>query len=599
MKKRIEISDEFKWDLTKIYKSYDEWKEEYNSIKNKLNSIEEYKDKFLNSANDLYDFMKLLEEVSLKVDKLYTYAHLHNDEDTSNAFYQELESKSRDLYILYSEAISFVEPEILKFGKDKIDSYIDEFDELKYFEKDFKDIFRYKDHILSEKEEKLLSTLSNAFSNPEDVYEYLTDTDMKFGFIKDEDDKEVELNISNYSVYLTSRDRRVRKDAFEMMYNTFKQYKNTLAATLSGNVDILNKMAKIRGFSSSLEASLFNEEIDVSIYNNLIDNIHNNLDKLYKYFNLKKDILNLDEMHIYDTYAKVVDDNKKKYSFDEAKELVINAVSPLGDEYNKIITGAFDEGWIDIYPNEAKRSGAYSGGCYDTLPYLLLNYEGEYNHVSTLAHELGHSMHSYLTRKNNPPITGDYKIFVAEVASLVNELLLAKYMLKNSSNKNEKLAIINNLLDLYKATIYRQVMFAEFERDIAKLSEDGEVLTSELLCDLYYELNKKYYGEDVIVDEEIKYEWMRIPHFYYNFYVYKYAIGLCCASRIVDNILNCKDDALDKYINFLSSGCRKSPLELLKDTDCDLSNSEVFDSAIKIFDDLLDEFILLSSERSE
>ena len=599
MKKRIEISDEFKWDLEKIYKSYDEWKEDYNLIKEKINTISDYKDKFLNSPEDLYEFMKLLEDISLKVDKLYTYAHLHNDEDTSNTFYQELEGKARDLYIAYSEEISFVEPDMLKFGEDKISSYISEFKELEYFKKDFHDIFRYKDHILSEKEEKLLSTLSNAFSNPEDVFEYLTDTDMKFGFIKDESGEEVELNNSNYSVYLTSRDRRVRKDAFEMMYNTFKQYKNTLAATLSGNVDILNKMAKIRGFSSSLEASLFNEEIDVSIYNNLIDNINNNLDKLYKYFNIKKNILGLDEMHIYDTYAKVVDDNKKKYSFDEAKELVINAVKPLGDEYNKIITSAFSDGWIDIYPNDAKRSGAYSSGCYETLPYLLLNYEGQFNDVSTLAHELGHSVHSYLTRTNNPPITGEYKIFVAEVASLVNELLLAKYMLKNSSEKQEKLAIINNLLDLYKATIYRQVMFAEFERDIAKLSEDGEVLTSELLCDLYYKLNEKYYGKDVVIDKEIQYEWMRIPHFYYNFYVYKYAIGLCCASRIVDNILSEKDGALDKYINFLSSGCRKSPLELLKDTDCDLSNNEVFDSAIKVFNDLLDDFILLSSERSE
>ena len=599
MKERKEIDDRFKWDLTKIYKSYDEWKNEYDLIKNEIDKIESYKESFLNSSDDLYDFMKLVEFVSLKLDKLYTYAHLHNDEDMSNSFYQELEGKARDLYILYSEVISFVEPEILKCGEDKINDFLSDNKKLEYFKKDFNEIFRYKGYTLSEKEEKLLSTLSNAFSNPEDVYSYLTDTDMKFGFIKDEDGNEVELTNSNFSIYRTSSNQVVRRDAFITMFNAFKQYKNTLAATLSGNVDILNKMAKIRGFSSSLEASLFNEEIDVSIYNNLIGNINNNLDKLFKYFNIKKEILGLDDLHIYDTYAKVVDNNKKKYSFEEAKELVINAVKPLGDEYNKIIASAFSDGWIDIYPNKSKRSGAYSGGSYDTLPYLLLNYEGEYNDVSTLAHELGHSVHSFLTRSNNSPVTGDYKIFVAEVASLVNELLLAKYMLKNSSSTQEKLVILNDLLDLYKATIFRQVMFAEFERDIAKLNEDGEILTSDLLCEKYFELNKKYFGDNVICDEEIKYEWMRIPHFYYNFYVYKYAIGLCCASRIVDNILSEKDGSLDKYINFLSSGSRKSPLELLKDTDCDLSSNEVFDSAMKIFNDLIDEFVLLNNERSE
>lgn len=587
--KRSEISSCYKWDLDAIYKTEDEFNKEYNEILEKIKSISNYKETFLNSANDLYNFMKDTEYISLRLDKLYSYAHMHYDEDTSNTKYQEFDGRVKDLIDKYAVTMAGSDSIILK-NYDQILKYTEEDERLVYFKKEFDDIYRFKDHILSEEEEQILSSLSRALFNGEETYSYLTDTDMKFGNIIDEDGNEVELTESNYPVYRISSDRRVRKDVFKQLLSTYGNYKNTLASTLSGHINSLCKLAKINKFSSSMEASLFNEEIDVKVYNNLIDNISKNLDCLYKYFDLKKEILGVSELHLYDTYAKVVDDFKKKYSFEEAKEMVIEATKPLGEEYTKNLKRAFDEKWIDVYPNECKKGGAYSGGSYLTYPYLLLNYEGMYDDVSTLAHELGHSMHSYFTRTNNPPITGDYKIFVAEVASLVNEVLLSKYMIKNCKDKNEKLAIINNLLDLYKATIFRQVMFAEFEKDINSYVEDDGVLTQEWLCNRYYDLNKKYYGDRVVVDDEIKYEWMRVPHFYYDFYVYKYAIGLCCASRIVDNILSGKEGSLDKYINFLSSGCRKSPLELLKDTDCDLTSNEVIDSAIKIFKDLVLEF---------
>ena len=413
---------------------------------------------------------------------------------------------------------------------------------------------------------------------------------MKFGTIKDEKGNDVILTESNYSIYLNSKDRNVRKSAFERILGTYGEYKNTISSMMTGNVETLVTLAKIKGYNSSLEASLFNEEIDPIVYDTLIDTVSNHLDVLYKYYEAKRKMLKLDELHLYDTYVNVISDDTK-YTFEEAHDLVLKATSILGDEYTKILEKAFEERWIDIYPNDAKRGGAYSGGTYDTKPFVLLNYEGRYNDVSTLIHELGHSMHSYLTRTNNPYVTGEYKIFVAEVASTVNELLLAKYMLKNSKNKKEKLSILSELMGLYKATIYRQVMFAEFEKNIHECVSNGEVLTSELMCDMYYKLNKKYFGDKVVVDDVIKNEWMRIPHFYYNFYVYKYAIGLSCASKIVSDIYNEVPGSRERYIKFLSSGSRKSPMELLKDTGCDLTNSEVVESAIKMFSELLDEFI--------
>ena len=595
-KKREEIDNNYKWDLSSIYKDLNEFNKDLKDAEEKIKEIEKYKDNFMDDENILYEFLSFIEDLERKLEKLYMYAHLNFDSDTTNTTYQELFGKVKNIFTLYSFISSFVSPNMIKYDYSVIEDYMSKNKNLKKYEKEIKDIFKYKDHTLSLKEEELLSTFGNVLSSGEDIFSYLTDSDIRFGTIKDEDDKEVELTESNFSVYRTSKVRRVRKDSFEGIFSTYSNYKNTISACFASNVEALCRLAKVRGFSSSIEASLFDDDVEVKIYDNLIDVVSKNLKPLYKYYDEKRKILKLDDFHIYDAYANIVPSFDKKYSFEEAKKLTIEATKVLGEEYTKILNKEFDEKWVDIYPNKGKRTGAYSSGSYDTKPFILLNFEGKYNDVSTLAHESGHSVHSYLSRTNQDFYNSQYKIFVAEVASTVNELLLAKYMINNSKDKEEKLFILNNLLDLYKATIYRQVMFAEFEKYAHELFEKGEVLTSEVLEDKYYELNKKYFGDKVEIDDLIRYEWLRVPHFFYNFYVYKYAIGLSCASHIVNNILSGKEGAKENYIKFLSSGGSKTPIELLKIADCDLTKGEVIQSAIDMFEELLDETLKLIKE---
>ena len=484
----------------------------------------------------------------------------------------------------------FVDTELLKEDYAKIEKFYQDEPKLLEHEVNIKDTFRYKKHTLSDIEEKLLSNISKAFGNDEQTYGYLTDSDMTFGTIKNEDNKEVELTDTNYSIYIESKDRRVRKEAFDALYNHYKQFKNTITSTFDGSIKQSVSIAKLRKYNSAFEASLFKDEISIDVYNTLVNTIHENLNVFHKYYDLKKKVLNLDEFHLYDVYVEMVKDYDKKYSFDEAKQIVINALSVLGNDYIETFKKAFDEKWIDIYPNKNKRGGAYSGGSYDTKPYILLNYQGTLDDVSTLAHEGGHSMHSYYTRTNQPIQYGDYPIFVAEVASTVNEILLAKYMLKNSTSKEEKLVILNQLLELFKGTIYRQVMFSEFEKYAYDLVENDDVITSDKLCDKYYQLNKLYFGDNVVVDDLIRYEWEKVPHFYYNFYVYKYATGISAACKIVDGILNNEKDALDNYLNMLKSGSRQNPLDTLKIAGVDMTDKEVYESAIKMFDETIEEF---------
>ena len=374
------------------------------------------------------------------------------------------------------------------------------------------------------------------------------------------------------------------------MYKGYSSVKNTIASTMYGAVNSNVVIANLKNYDSAIKASLYADNVTTDIYDNLIETVNNNLDTLFKYYSLRKDVLGLTELHLYDLYANLIESAEKKYTFEEAKDIVLNALKPLGENYVKDATKAFTERWVDVYPNETKRSGAYSGGCYDTYPYMLLNYQGRLNDVSTLAHELGHSMHSYYSRKNNSYQDADYKIFVAEVASTVNELLLCKYLLKESQDKEVKLSILNRLMELFKGTIYRQTMFAEFEKDMYQIVEQGNIFTWEDLSNMYYDLNKKYFGNDVVVDEDIKYEWSRIPHFYYNFYVYKYATGLSAACFIVDNILSGKENALESYLEFLSAGSKYYPLEELKIAGVDMTDPKVVESAIKMFDEAINEF---------
>lgn len=591
IKDRSMIETKDKWDLSLIYKTQKDFENELEITKNLiLEYRKKYENHTMDNANIFYNSIIDSLEISRKLDKLYVYASMKSDEDVSNNDNQELKNKVINLYDLATANMFFVDTELLKEDYAKIEKFYQDEPKLLEHEVNIKDTFRYKKHTLSDIEEKLLSNISKAFGNDEQTYGYLTDSDMTFGTIKNEDNKEVELTDTNYSIYIESKDRRVRKEAFDALYNHYKQFKNTITSTFDGSIKQSVSIAKLRKYNSAFEASLFKDEISIDVYNTLVNTIHENLNVFHKYYDLKKKVLNLDEFHLYDVYVEMVKDYDKKYSFDEAKQIVINALSVLGNDYIETFKKAFDEKWIDIYPNKNKRGGAYSGGSYDTKPYILLNYQGTLDDVSTLAHEGGHSMHSYYTRTNQPIQYGDYPIFVAEVASTVNEILLAKYMLKNSTSKEEKLVILNQLLELFKGTIYRQVMFSEFEKYAYDLVENDDVITSDKLCNKYYQLNKLYFGDNVVVDDLIRYEWEKVPHFYYNFYVYKYATGISAACKIVDGILNNEKDALDNYLNMLKSGSRQNPLDTLKIAGVDMTDKEVYESAIKMFDETIEEF---------
>ena len=593
--KREEVKVSDKWDLESVYQGMDEYNKDYELVKNNINKLKDMQNTFLNSSKDFKDFLILDNNTSRLLGKLYTYSARKYDEDTGNSTYQELYFKINNLYQAYSEATSFAVPMILEKDKKTILDYLDKEQDLKNYRHTILDILRYKEHTLSLEEEHIITSFSKVLDSSSDTADFLMDTDMKFGLIKDENDKEIELTSSNYSTLLRSKNRRVRKDAFTNYHKMYGNFKNTLTSTLAATCDALSISSKLKKYNSSMEASLFDDFIPVSLYNNLIKVVHDSLPNLYKYYDIKKKLLNLEEFHLYDGYVSTVKNIDKKYPFEEGKELVKNALSILGDEYSKELDKAFMEGYIDKYPNLNKRSGAYSAGSYDTKPFVLLNYTEGYDDVSTLAHELGHSMHTYFSNKYNPYETSGYPIFLAEIASTVNELLLSYYMEENAKTKDEKLYILNERLDTFKGTIFRQTMFAEFEKYIHELTDQKEVLTSENICNYYYELNKLYFGVDVVVDEEIKYEALRIPHFYTPFYVYKYATGLSIASYIVKNILNNTKDFKEKYLDFLKSGGRDYPLEVLKIIDIDLTDTKVFEEAMDMFKETLDKFISLSN----
>lgn len=598
MKEQIErsaVNDEFKWDLTPIYPDDETWYKDLEVAKEAIKNVSNYTN-LLDSASNLLEYITYDQKTERLLYKLYYYAHLNSDADTTDTKYQKMVKMITDIMSEYSELGAYITPLFMKTDYSVIESYYEDEPRLKDYEFNIKDMYRYQKHTLSEEQEKMLSILSTSLGNALDTYEALTDSDMKYGKIKDEDNKDVELTDSNYGKYISSKNRNVRKSAFNLMYKTYADYKNTITSTYNGDIDTNIALAKIRNYNTAREASLFNDNVTPEIYDNLINTVNKNLNVLYKYYDLKKDVLGLEELHLYDIYADLIEVETDEYEFEQAKELVINALSVLGEDYKNVLHKAFSERWIDVYNNKGKRSGAYSSGFYDTNPYILLNYEKQLNDVSTLAHELGHSMHTYYSCQNNDYQYSSYKIFVAEVASTVNELLLSKYMLKNSTKKEEKLYILNRLMELFKATIFRQTMFAEFERDMYEKRENKEALTNDVLCDAYYNLNKKYFGPNVVVDEEIKYEWERIPHFYYGFYVYKYATGLSAACYIVEGILNGKENALEDYLSFLKTGGSMYPVDELKVAGVDICNPEVVESAIHMFDEIIEEFKNLINE---
>ena len=588
-KKRSEINEKDTWDLSVLYNNTEAFKEEYKKLKDDIKEIEKYKGKLLESADTLLNFLKLEDTLERRLYKLYYYAHLNFDVDTTNAKSLELTAEISQLITIYSTLTSFVDPELLKAEYAKILNFYNEKPELLTYRFNLENLYRYKKHTLKENEEKILSTLSEALNASDEIYESLTDSDLTFGNIV-VDGKRIEFTESNYSTFIESNDRKVRQKAFNILFKNYQKYIHTIANTFRFHVETASKLAKLKHYESSLAASLFQENIDIKVYENLIKTVRKNLSTLYDYYNLKKEVLGLDKLHLYDIYANMVLDIDVKYTFDEAKNIVLDALGILGTDYQKKLTKAFNNRFIDIYNNKGKRSGAYSSGFYDTPPYILLNYEGGYSDLTTLAHELGHSMHTMYSCENNPYNTSSYQIFVAEVASTVNELLLLKYLLKKTDSKKEKLFLLNKLLELFKGTIFRQTMFAEFEKNMYESHEKGIVLTPEYLNSEYYNLVCDYFGRDVVKDKLIQYEWMRLPHFYYNFYVYKYAIGLSAACKIVHDIELNGEKAISNYLAFLKTGGSMYPSEELKIAGVDISSPEFIEEAISMFKETISEF---------
>lgn len=588
MKDRKDIDKKYTWNLDVIYSNTTEFDKDYDLVIDKINSLKKYENTMMDNSDNFYNSIRLSFEIERLIDKLYCYANLSFDLDTSNNNKQELCEKISNLRSKYSENSYFIVPSILKNDYGVIEKYMKENPLIKDYEISIKEIYRYKEHTLSDTEEKLLSSIGKMVGNSYDTYELFKDCDMSFDSIEDENGKKVELNNSNYSLYIESKDRRVRKDTFNTLYKEYKKYTNTFASLISSNMKELSTLAKINKYNSAIEMSLYADDVDIKVYNNLIDSVHKHIDYIYDYYKLKKDILNLNDIHLYDVYVPIGNILDKKYSYEEAKEVILKVLEVFGDEYITKVKEALDNRWIDVYPTKNKRTGGYSGGSYDTYPYILLNYQDKYNDMSTLIHEMGHSMHSYYSRNYNDYQNSEYRIFVAEVASTVNELLLSHYLLEHSSDVEEKKYILNNLMELYRATIYRQTMFAEFERDISSIIDNDGALTADKLSNMYYDLNKFYFGDGVVVDDEIRYEWERIPHFYYDFYVYKYATGLSAATAIVKGILDKKENAVENYIDFLKCGSRLSPIESLKVAGVDLTNSSVADTALDEFKNILD-----------
>lgn len=592
IKNRSEISDEYKWDLSKIYKNDKELEKDIKIVKNYIDKFKEYDDKYkdFNDCNVLYMITKDYFDSSRVISKIYTYASLKNSEDVANTNSLELLDKVETLNVELSKASNFYDNRLLKLDYNTILEFYKNKEELNQYKRYFFKCFRYKKYMLSEEEEKLMVNLSKAFNDSETLFDTLADNDIDFGKIKTENDEEVVLTSTNYRMFMESKNRKVREDAFKRLYNTYERYKTTFTHLLTSHVKSNVSFMKVRGFNSFLEEAMYHDEMNPKVFDSLVKSVRGGLKPLFKYYNLKKEILGLDELHLYDTFAPVVNKYEKKYTYEEAKDIILDVVKVFGDDYVKNIEKAFNQKWIDVYPNKGKRGGAFSGGDYNTYPYILTNFQGRYDDVSTLIHELGHSMHSYYSREANPYQYASYSIVVAEVASTVNELLLAKYMLNKSTDVEEKLYILDSLMSLFKGTIYRQTMFEEFEKYLYDNIEKDIPLSSDKLSEKFYELNKIYFGKDIVIDDEIRYEWERMPHLYYDFYMYKYATGLSSACYIVNSILEGKKDAVKNYLEFLHTGSTLPPCEELKIAGVNLEDEKTYKEAIKMFDGIVSSF---------
>lgn len=587
---RSEIDNEFKWAVNDLYSTDEVWEKDYRKVCEDAGQPGKYKGHIGDSADNLYNALKEYENAEYVAEKVYVYAFMKYYEDTGNATYQEMSGKAQIAVMKVSEKYAFLEPELVSIPEEKLADFFRCNDKLSEYRHFIEDCLAQKEHTLSEKEEALLAKASQMSTVPNEVFSKFNNADVRFGEIKSEDGTEIELTNGNYVTFMESQNRTVRKDAFEALYKQYKAYINTLASAFYGNVKQAMFYAQARGYASTLDMYLDGSFIPESVYKNLIDTVNKNLDKMHRYVEIRKNALKVDELHFYDIYAPMVENISWKITYEEAKEIVIKALEPMGEEYVSHIKEGFDNGWVDVYENTGKRSGAFSWGAYGTHPYVFLNYQNTLNDVFTLIHEMGHAMHTYYSNTSQPYIYAGYKIFVAEVASTCNEALLMQYMLKNTEDEKRRRYLLNHFYEQFKGTLYRQTMFAEFEMEAHARAERGEVLSAESLCEMYRQLNEKYFGENMVIDEEIACEWARIPHFYTPFYVYQYATGYSAAIAISSRILAGDESVIKGYRQFLSGGCSKHPIELLKLCGIDMNSPQVVQDALDVFGELLSQW---------
>ena len=586
---RADIDPAYKWKLEDIYPDNEQWEKDFLRLKALSADCVKYKGRLGSDAKTLLEALNSGQEIYQLIGKVFAYARMRRDEDNANSTYQAFTDRANALMTEAFAAMSYMVPEIVALDETKIERFINEEQGLKVYRHFLEDTLRKKAHVLSEKEEELLALSSEMGEASSEIYAMYNNADIRFPNIIDENGNEIELTQGRYIKFLESTDGRVRHDAFKALYNTYAGVKNTLAATLSNQIKRDRFYATVRKYDSSIAASLDEDNISLDVYDNLLGTINSNLNLMHRYVSLRKKALKLDKLHMYDLYVPIVEEPKSNIPYEEGLQMVKEGLTPLGSEYGAALDNAMRSGWIDVYENRGKTTGAYSWGNYDTHPFILLNYQGTVDNVFTIAHELGHALHSWNTNKTQEYVNSHYGIFVAEVASTVNESLLLQHLLRTTTDPKMKAYLLNHRLESFKGTIYRQVMFAEFEKIIHGSSAAGEAMTAQALCDIYYGLNKKYFGDDIIVDEEIRYEWARIPHFYTSFYVYKYATGLSAATSFTEQILNEGKPAVDRYIKLLQSGGSDYPLELLKRAGVDLTTPAPVADALKVFETTLDE----------
>lgn len=590
--KRSEVEEKYKWDLSCIYKNNDEFYKDLDILKKLIKEIENFKGKINENENTLYEFLTLETKISNLIDNLYTYATCNSDCDVSNSENKKLQSEVLAVYSMYGEISSFVSPELMKTPYEKVKEYISKNDKLKEYEYPLKDIYRYQKYILSDNEEKLLSYISDLQSKNEDNFSVTLNSIIDFGTIKDEDNNNVKLSLNNYAKYIKSKDRNVRKQAFEKRGEALEKYVPTLAIDYESLVKADALIAKSRDYSSSLQMHLFDDEVDTKLYDKLLEIAKNSLSVLHKYFKMRKDVLGYDKLYPYDLGVSLIKGDKKEYSIEEAKEIIINALKPLGEEYNGILKEAFKDRWVDFMPNKDKKAMFYETMAKKGHPLVFANYNDDFESISGVAHELGHAVHSYYSAKNNPSHLSSCSILVAEVASLTNEMILSNYIVKTSDNKEEKLRAIENILNIYSSNFFGTLSEgAVFEKIVHERIYNDETLNEDDFNDIFEKLLKEYYGDEVENLKYSKYNWSRVPHFYTPFYYYKYSVGISGACFVAKKIIDGDKKYLDKYFNFLKLGGSKPPLEELKVLDIDLTDSKVIEEGIKYFSELIDQFI--------